>query len=68
MPRETQRRLVAAMRDLATEPRPPSVVKMQGDPNLWRIRVGDYRIVYEIHDGRVLILVLKIGHRKDIYR
>jgi mRNA interferase RelE/StbE len=41
---------------------------MQGAANLWRIRVGDYRIVYEIQDTQVLILVLRIGHRKDIYR
>ncbi len=68
LPRETQQRLVSAMRGLATNPRPLGVGKMQGGGNLWRIRVGDYRIVYEIHDARVLILVLAIGHRKDIYR
>lgn len=55
------------MRAMAANPRPSGVVKMQGADNLWRIRVGDYRVVYEIHDARVLILVLNIGHRKDIY-
>jgi mRNA interferase RelE/StbE len=68
MPLETQRRIVIALRRLALTPRPPGVVKMQGEDNLWRIRVGDYRIAYEIQDTQVLILVLRIGHRKDIYR
>ena len=68
LPMDMQRRIAVAMRALATNPRPHGVVKMQGDENLWRIRVGDYRVVYEIRDEQVLILVLKIGHRKDIYR
>lgn len=41
---------------------------MAGDENLWRIRVGTYRIVYEIHDDRLIILVLRVGHRRDVYR
>lgn len=68
LPLHVQERSVVAMRSLATEPGPSGVVKMQGDANLWRIRVGDYRIVYEIHDATILILVLNIVHRRDIYR
>ena len=53
---------------LAIDPRPPGVKKMQGPVNLWRVRVSDYRIVYEIHDREIVIVVLRIGHRKDVYR
>ena len=64
----TQRRIVAAVEQLAGDSRPPGVVKLAGEDNLWRIRVGQYRVLYEIHDRRLLVLVVRIGHRKDIYR
>ena len=44
------------------------VVKLAGEEDLYRIRVGDYRIIYSIQDDQLLILVVKIGHRKDVYR
>ncbi len=53
---------------LTDQPRPPGVVKLQGEDNAWRIRVGNYRIVYEIHDRQIVIVVLRIAHRKDVYR
>ena len=68
LPVDVQNRLVAAMRALGANPRPVGVVKMQGAENQWRIRVSDYRIVYEIHDTEIMVCVLAIGHRKDIYR
>ena len=68
LPEDQQRRLVARIELLAFDPRPEGVVKMAGAENLWRIRVGWYRVVYEIHDREVEILVLRIGHRKDVYR
>jgi mRNA interferase RelE/StbE len=61
-------RLVAAMRALAENPRPSGCKKMQGDENLWRIRVGDHRIVYEIHDKILVVLVVSVGNRRDVYR
>lgn len=66
--RSVQVRLIEAAEALAEDPRPPGVKKLQGDDNLWRIRVGAYRIVYEIHDARLVVLVVRIGDRKDIYR
>jgi mRNA interferase RelE/StbE len=63
-----QARLVEAAEALATDPRPVGVKKLQGDDNLWRIRVGAYRIVYEIHDEQLTVLVIRVGNRKDIYR
>ena len=63
-----RRCIVDALEELRSEPRPAGCLKMAGDENAWRIRVGDYRIVYEIHDGRLLVLVVRVGHRKDVYR
>ena len=68
LPLLAQRRIVTAAEQLADDPRPRGVVKLAGDENLWRIRVGQYRIVYEIHDGRLSVLIVRIGHRKDVYR
>jgi len=53
---------------LADNPRHPQCKKMAGFANLYRIRVGDYRVIYEINDGTITVLVLTIGHRSDIYR
>jgi mRNA interferase RelE/StbE len=61
-----QRRIVQHLYDLQTVPRPPGVIKLEDD--LYRIRVGDYRIIYEIQDQTRAILVLKVRHRRDIYR
>lgn len=52
---------------LADSPRPAGCKKLKGYKNAWRIRVGDYRIIYEIEDKLLRILVIAIGHRKDIY-
>ena len=65
--RQDQERIADAIRRLADEPRPHGVKKLSGR-DAWRIRVGDYRILYEIHDERLVILVVDIGHRRDIYR
>jgi mRNA interferase RelE/StbE len=46
----------------------PATTKMKGNNTFHRIRVGDYRIVYEIHENRLVILVVKVGHRKDVYK
>ena len=65
--RQDRSRIISAVRALADNPRPHGSRKLSGRP-AWRIRVGAYRIVYEIHDGRLLVLVVAIGHRKDVYR
>jgi mRNA interferase RelE/StbE len=66
--RPVRQHIVDAMKELRKTPRPVGVVKLVGDENLWRIRVGDYRVVYEIHDNRLVVLVLRVAHRKDVYR
>jgi mRNA interferase RelE/StbE len=63
-----RRRIQAALELLADEPRPPAATQLVGGAGEWRVRTGDYRIVYEIHDGELLVLVLAVGHRREIYR
>ena len=61
-------RLWAAIEGLADNPRPPRVKKMVGREADWRIRVGDWRIVYRVDDGRLVVLVVEAGWRKEVYR
>lgn len=63
-----RRRVQAAVELLASDPRPPSAKKLVGGDGEWRVRTGDYRIVYEIHDGVLVVLVLAVGHRREIYQ
>lgn len=67
LPPVFQDRIIAAVRRLASSPRPPGVKKLTGR-EAWRIRVGDYRVIYEISDAELAILVVAMGHRKEIYR
>lgn len=64
---QVRRRIQAALDLLAEQPRPPSATQVVGGSGEWRVRTGDYRIVYEIEDDRLLVLVLRLGHRRDIY-
>lgn len=61
-------RVQAVVELLARQPRPAGAKKLVGGQGEWRVRTGDYRIIYEIDDGVLLVLVLAIGHRRDIYR
>ena len=54
--------------ELAENPRPAGAKKLKGSSELWRVRAGDYRVIYSIQDDVLLILVVKIGHRGDVYR
>lgn len=65
--RVAQRRVQAAIELLATEPRPTGAKKLVGGNGEWRVRTGDYRVVYEIRDNVLLILVVAVGHRREIY-
>ena len=65
---QVRRRVQAAIELLATEPRPPAATRLVGGAGEWRVRTGDYRIVYEIQDERLLVLVLSAGHRREIYQ
>lgn len=65
--RAARRRVATAIDQLAVDPRPPGCVKLSGR-EAWRIRVGDYRVVYEIHDGVLVVVVVAVGHRREVYR
>jgi mRNA interferase RelE/StbE len=60
-------RLLAAAEKLSADPRPPRCRKLAGTSDRYRIRVGDYRIIYRVDDGKVTVLVLLIGHRREVY-
>jgi mRNA interferase RelE/StbE len=64
---QVRRRVQAALDLLAEQPRPPAATRLVGGAGGWRVRTGDYRIVYEIEEDRLLILVLRIGHRREVY-
>ena len=68
VPVDAQRRLARAMMALADEPRPSGSRKLSGHNDIFRIRVGTYRVLYSVADGLLVVIILKIGHRKDIYR
>ena len=67
LPDEIVKRILARLAGLETNPRPPEVKKLKGRP-AWRIREGDYRVIYEIHDRELQILVITVGHRREVYR
>ena len=62
-----RRRIQAAIELLADNPRPPKAIQLVGGSGEWRVRTGDHRIIYEIRDNHLVILVLRVGHRRDIY-
>jgi mRNA interferase RelE/StbE len=62
-----RRRVQAAIDLLAVDPRPPAARQLVGGAGEWRVRTGDFRIIYEIQDQHLLVLVVKVGHRRDVY-
>lgn len=63
-----RQRIAARIDALADNPHPSVVKKLQGSADTWRFGVGDYRMIYEIRDRHLLVLVVKIGHRREIHR
>jgi len=66
--RSDQLRIRAALDLLATRPRPPKCVALVGFESTYRVRVGDYRILYSVHDEIRVIAVIRVGHRREVYR
>lgn len=64
---QARRRVQAAIELLADNPRPAATRKLAGGEGEWRIRTGDYRVIYEIDDDVLVVLVVAVGHRRDIY-
>ena len=67
IPADVQERMLAALEGLVESPRPEGCSKLAGR-EAWRVRVGDYRIIYEVHDDKQVVIVVVIRHRKDAYR
>lgn len=63
-----RRRILARIERLANDPRPPGAAMLKGRHGDWRIRAGDYRVIYTIQDAMLLVLVIEVGHRSSIYR
>lgn len=68
LPRLEQQRIRAAIDLLAETPRPPVCIQLAGEENTYRVRVGDYRILYEVRDKVLLVQVVRVGHRRDVYQ
>jgi mRNA interferase RelE/StbE len=68
LPAAIVQRVRDAIRQLAENPRPHGCLKLKGYDNKYRIRVGDFRVLYEIHEKIIVVLIIEITHRKDVYR
>ena len=66
IPKDSFVKILNVIEELACNPYPPNIKKLKGR-EAWRIRVGNYRIIYQINNDELKILIIKIGHRKDIY-
>ena len=67
-PKKDRIKIVQLIQTLAISPVPQGARKLMGEQNVYRVRQGNYRVIYELKNKKLIILVLKIGHRKDIYR
>jgi mRNA interferase RelE/StbE len=68
LPRPIIGKIVAAVAELSSEPYPHGVKKLIGSERSYRIRIGDYRVVYEIIENKLIIEIVRVRHRKDVYR
>ena len=68
LPREVQLKLSQHIGSLASDPRPIGSRKLKGSDELWRIRVSDYRVIYEVRDKILVVLVVRVAHRREVYR
>ena len=68
LPKKDQKKVARKIQELARNPRPHRVEKIQGGEDLYRVRAGDYRIIYQVEDKVLVVLVVTIGHRGDVYR
>lgn len=68
LPREVVTRILKAVEGLITNPFPAGVRKLSGAEHTYRIREGSYRIIYSVHSSRLIVEVIRVGHRRDVYR
>lgn len=68
LPHQAREMIAAALVALGANPRPPGCTKLAGADELWRIRIRQYRVIYQIQDTQLIVTVVKIGDRKEVYR
>jgi mRNA interferase RelE/StbE len=68
LPRKMQERVFRSIEKLAYTPRPRGCTKLAGEEDLYRVRVGDYRVLFQVVDSILTVLVVRIGHRRQVYR
>lgn len=68
IPKKFAEKILLKIYALKEEPRPQGVKKLAGNLNYYRIRIGDYRVIYSVHENILTIEIIRIGHRKDVYR
>jgi mRNA interferase RelE/StbE len=68
LPRPVRDRLLDAIGELGDDPRPPRATKLVDETTAWRLRVGDYRLIYDIYDDRLVVAVVRAAHRREAYR
>lgn len=68
LPDDIRRRVAGRIDALSGEPRPPGAEPLHGERNLYRIRVGDYRVIYQVENKALIVLVVHIGNRREVYR
>lgn len=68
LPKEARARTLDAIESLGTNPRPPGSTKLVGERTAWRIRIGDYRVIYDLVESELTVVVVRAGHRREVYR
>ena len=68
LPADVRKRIFKSLISLERDPRPHKVKKLSGELGLYRLRIGDYRIVYQVKDAVLVVVVVKVGHRREVYR
>jgi mRNA interferase RelE/StbE len=66
--RQVQQRIQAKIESLAEDPLPSGVKKFQGAADHWRIRIGDYRVIYRIDSQQIVVAIVRVAHRREVYR
>ena len=68
LPRPARDRVLDAIEDLAEDPRPHGARKLVGEQHAWRVRVGDFRVIYDVLDTELTVTVVRTAHRREVYR
>ncbi|MCZ7668161.1 MAG: type II toxin-antitoxin system RelE/ParE family toxin [Chloroflexi bacterium] len=68
MPNPIIKRIIVTVSKLASEPHPPGSRKLVGSDHIFRVRVGDYRVIYDVQNSELIIEVIRVAHRKDVYK